>query len=337
MTPGARRRALLAAATAAGTVAVLTALVLVAGASPADALSALVRGAAGSSEALGETLTRATSIVLCAAGAVLAFRAGVLNIGLDGQFLMGAAAAAAVGPLLPGSPGLVRLALLLAAPAAGALFAAPAAWLAERRGVPAVLSTIFLNLVAAAAVSWFVRGPLQDPTADYPESRPVATEVRLAPLASRVRTTAAFPAALLLAAAERGLFLSRTTAGLGSGRLVRRPPPPGPSASPTRPFARERSWLGRPSLVSPGGFEVVAVTGPLYDPFGSGVGYLGIAAPSSEGRAPGAPRGALLRRARARAHCSTTRGSRPPSPRSSPVFSFSPFFFSGATFEKEGG
>ena len=45
---------------------------------------------------LGETLTRATPILLCASGAVLAFRAGVLNIGLDGQFLMGAAAAAAL-------------------------------------------------------------------------------------------------------------------------------------------------------------------------------------------------------------------------------------------------
>lgn len=293
MTRGIRRRALLAAATAAGAVAVLTALVLVAGASPADALSALVRGAVGSSEALGETLTRATSIVLCAAGAVLALRAGVLNIGLDGQFLMGAAAAAAVGPLLPGSPGVARLALLLAAPAAGALFGAPAAWLAERQGVPAVLSTILLNLVAAAAVSWLVRGPLQDPTADYPQSRPLAAEVRLAPLAPGVRTTAAFPAALLLAAGT-GLFLSRTTAGLGL-RAAGASPAAARAIGVADAPLRAGALLGSAALAGlAGGFEVIAVTGRLYDPFGSGVGYLGIAAALLGGTGAGGATAAAL-------------------------------------------
>jgi ABC-type uncharacterized transport system permease subunit len=293
MTAGARRRTLLAAVTAAGSVAVLTALVLVAGASPADALSALVRGAVGSSEALGETLTRATSIVLCSAGAVLALRAGVLNIGLDGQFLMGAAAAAAVGPLFPGFPGVSRLALLVAAPAAGALFGAPAAWLADRRGVPAVLSTILLNLVAAAAVSWLVRGPLQDPTADYPQSRPLSTAVRLAPVVPGVRTTAAFPAALLLAAGT-GLFLSRTKAGLAL-RAAGASPAAARAIGVADVPLRAGALLGSAALAGlAGGFEVVAVTGRLYDPFGSGVGYVGIAAALLGGTGAGGATAAAL-------------------------------------------
>ena len=271
------RRTLLAAAAAAGALALLALLVVVAGASPADALGALLQGSLGSRAALGETLTRATSLVLCAAGAVLAFRGGVLNIGLDGQFVMGAAAAAAVGPLLPEAPLAARIALLAAAAAAGALFAAPAAWLAERRGIPPVLSTILLNLVAAAAVTWLVRGPLQDPAADYPQSRPLSEAVRLAPLADGVRTTAAFPASLLLASAT-GLFLTRTTAGLKL-RAAGESPAAARAIGLGEKRLRAGAFLGSAALAGlAGGLEVLAVTGRLFDPFGAGVGFLGIAA-----------------------------------------------------------
>ena len=74
--------------------ATLAGLAVLAGASPLDALRALALGSLGSRAAIGETLLRSTGIVLTAAGACLALRAGVLNIGLEGQFLAGAAAAA---------------------------------------------------------------------------------------------------------------------------------------------------------------------------------------------------------------------------------------------------
>jgi general nucleoside transport system permease protein len=288
-----RPRVLLAAGIAAGTLVLLALLVLVAGASPGEALAALVGGSVGSRAALGETLTRATSLVLCAAGAVLALRAGVLNIGLDGQFLVGAAAAAAVGPLVADAPLAARLALLVAAGAAGALFAAPAVWLAERRGVPPVLSTILLNLVAAAAVTWLVRGPLQDPSADYPQSRPLPAAVRLAPVLPGVRTTAAFPAALLLAAGT-GVFLLRTRAGLKL-RAAGAAPAAARAIGLDDVRLRAGAFLGSAALAGlAGGFEVAAVTGRLFDPFGGGVGYLGIAAALLGGSGAGGATAAAL-------------------------------------------
>ncbi len=277
MTASARTRALLALAVTAGTLAVFAALVLAAGAAPLDTLEVLAGGAVGSREALGETLTRATSLVLCATGAVVAFRAGVLNIGLDGQLLMGAAAAAALAPLFPAAPWAARGTALLGALLAGALFAAPAASLAERRGVPPVLSTILLNLVAAAAVTWFVRGPLRDPAGDYPQSRPLEASVRFVPLFGGARTTAAFPLSLL-AAAGAGLVLSRTPVGLKL-RAAGASPRAAKAIGLPDGALRVGAFLASGALAGlAGGLEVLAVTGRLYDPFAPGVGYLGVGA-----------------------------------------------------------
>lgn len=288
-------RARAALAVAAGTLAAAALLVLVAGASPAEAFAALVRGSLGSRAALGETLARSTGLVLTALGAVVAFRAGVLNIGLEGQFLAGAAAAAAAGPLFPGVPAAARLAVLLAAALAGALQAAPAAWLSERRQVPPVLSTILLNLVAAAGVTWLVRGPLRDPSGDYPQSRALADAVLLSPLAPGTRATAAVVVALLLAAAA-AFLLSRTPLGLAL-RAVGEAPRAARAAGLPDAALRTGAFLSSGALAGlAGGLEVLALTGRLYDPFSAGVGYTGIAAALLGGMTPlgGAASGLLF-------------------------------------------
>ena len=288
-------RARLVLAVAAGTLALSALLVLLAGASPAEALTALARGAFGSRAAVGETLARSTGLVLTALGAVVAFRAGVLNVGLDGQLLAGAAAAAAVGPLLPGGPLPARAAVLLAAPLAGALYAAPAAWLGERRQVPPVLSTILLNLVAAAGVTWLVRGPLRDPSGDYPQSRALAEGVLLPPLAAGTRATAA----VLLAAALAAIVafgLSRTPLGLWL-RAVGEAPKAARAAGLSDDRLRSGAFLVSGALAGlAGGLEVLALTGRLYDPFTAGVGYTGIAAALLGGMTPvgGAASGVLF-------------------------------------------
>jgi simple sugar transport system permease protein len=270
---------------AAGTLAAAALLVLLAGASPAEALAALVRGAFGSTAAAGETLARSTGLGLAALGAVVAFRAGVLNIGLEGQFLAGAAAAAAVGPLFPDLPFLARAAVVLAAPLAGALQAAPAAWLSEKRHVPPVLSTILLNLVAVAGVTWLVRGPLRDPSGDYPQSRALADAALLPPLVPGTRATAAVLVAFALAAAA-AFVLARTPLGLAL-RAVGESPRAARAAGLPDVRLRAGAFLASGALAGlAGGLEVLALTGRLYDPFSAGVGYTGIAAALLGGMTP---------------------------------------------------
>ncbi len=268
-----------------GTLALAAGLVLAVGASPLAALDAIVEGSLGSRAAIGETMGRATSLILCAVGSVLAFRAGVLNIGLEGQFMLGAIAAAGLAPLLDGPPFLIRAAVLLAASLAGALWTLPSAWLAERRRVPQVLSTILLNLLAAAAVTWLVRGPLRDPMGDYPQSRPIAEVVRLSALVPGSRVSLAFPAALLIAGLT-AVFLTRTSPGLAL-RATGESPRAARAAGLPDTAIRIASFAASGALAGlGGGLEVLALTGRLYDPFGTGVGYTGIAAALLGGTTP---------------------------------------------------
>jgi general nucleoside transport system permease protein len=208
---------------------------------------------------------------------VLFRSAGVLNIGLEGQLLSGAAAAAWIGPFFPASPWSGRILLLAGASVAGSVATLPALWLKERRRVPEVLSTILLNLVAAAMVTWLVRGPLRDPAGDYPQSKPLSELLRLPPLFAGSRATSACLLALLAAVAA-GLFLFRTPWGLQL-RAVGESPRAARAAGVPAATYRSAAFLASGALAGlAGGLEVLAVTGRLYDPFAAGIGFTGITA-----------------------------------------------------------
>ncbi len=273
-----RKTSLLVATSAVvGAVAVSGAFVLAAGASPQAVLHALLEGAFLTRASFGETLTRTTPILLTALGAVVALRAGVLNIGLEGQFLAGAAVTAAAGAWLPGPPAAILAFAVVFALAAGAAAILPALWLAERRNVPVVLSTILLNLVAVAHVSWLVRGPLRDPLGDYPQSPAIADAVRLGPLMAGSRATAAVPLAFLFAFAV-WFLLARSRWGLWL-RAVGESPRAARAAGVPDLSVRRIAFAVSGALAGlGGGLEVLAVTGRLYDPFSAGTGYTGIAA-----------------------------------------------------------
>jgi len=147
-------------------------------------LAALWTGSFGSWYAFtSATLVRAVPLMLTGSAVALAFRGGVLNIGGEGQLLVGAAAAAGVALTMPAAAGLaipVGIAAALSAAAiGGALWAAVAAHLRVRYGVLEVISTIMLNFVALHVVSYLVRGPLQEPTRVYPQSATIADALHL--------------------------------------------------------------------------------------------------------------------------------------------------------------
>jgi ABC-type uncharacterized transport system permease subunit len=121
---------------------------------------ALLVGSVGSLNAISETLTAAAPLVLAGLGLALGFRAGLFNIGAEGQVLMGGMAAVIVGFSLPWLPFPVLMLLCLVVGAlAGAAYASIAGILKATTGAHEVISTIMLNLSSYLLVDYLLRQP----------------------------------------------------------------------------------------------------------------------------------------------------------------------------------
>ncbi len=129
---------------------------------PISAYRSLVLGAAGSGGALVSTVVQATPLVLTGLAVGICFKAGLFNIGAQGQFLMGALTAGAVGASLAHSGPLVAVTVaLVAAAVVGALYGAIPGFLKAFTGAHEVVTTIMLNYIAIFTIAFLVAGPLR--------------------------------------------------------------------------------------------------------------------------------------------------------------------------------
>lgn len=242
------------------------------------ALRALWSGAFGSWYAFtSSTLVRAVPLTLIGLGIAIAFRAGVFNIGAEGQFYAGAIAATWVGLQVAGRPAPIAVgAVLLAAALAGAAWVSVPAWLKLRFGVIEVISTLLLNFVAEALVSLMVQGPLQERSGIYPQSDAIADAARL-PMLADTRLHAGFLLALA-AALILWLLFSRTLWGF---RL--RAVGMGPRAAEVSGGVDSQRMGAIALLLSgamaglAGGVEVSGVSYSLFQNLSPGYGFTGIA------------------------------------------------------------
>jgi simple sugar transport system permease protein len=139
------------------------------------AFQALFVGSVGSVTAISETLTAAAPVTLAALGMALGFRAGLFNIGAEGQMLLGGIAAVVVGFSFAGLPAFIHLPLaLLAGVLVGAIYGAIPGWLKAATGAHEVITTIMLNLIASETVGFLLRNPpVQKPGRHDPVSQSV--------------------------------------------------------------------------------------------------------------------------------------------------------------------
>ena len=135
------------------------------GANPISGYAALLEGAFGSTNAIADTIVKATPLLLVALGICIAFRAGVINIGGEGQMILGALSATALGLVLPTASGLLIIPLaLLVGFAAGGFWGAIPGYLKARFNVNEILSTIMMNAIAVQLMNMMLRGPMIDTT-----------------------------------------------------------------------------------------------------------------------------------------------------------------------------
>ena len=134
------------------------------GANPVEGYSEMFIGAFGSGNALIATILKATPLLFVGTGIVIVFRANVINIGAEGQMVLGGLFATIAALYLPEMPSIIMVpAVLIAGLAGGALWGwIPGALKAYYR-VNEILSTIMLNIVAVQLMSYLLRGPLIDP------------------------------------------------------------------------------------------------------------------------------------------------------------------------------
>ncbi len=136
---------------------------------PIDAYVALFRGALGSFNGIVNTLVFATPLLLAGLGVGLAFRAGLFNIGANGQFLIGALTAVAVGTAVQDLPSVVAIPLaLLAGILGGAAWGFIPGILKATSGAHEVVTTIMLNFIAIGIVAAVVSGPLDQAASPSP-------------------------------------------------------------------------------------------------------------------------------------------------------------------------
>ena len=193
-------------------------LLLLLGTDPFEAYSALIQGALGNVSGITQTLTKATPLLLVGLGICIAFRGGVINIGGEGQIVVGALAATAFGVGFGNLPALILLPLtLISGAAAGFIWGGIPGLLKARLGVNEILTTVMMNQIALRLMNFLLRGPMLDPEhvaagTSIPQSAALPESIWLTRLVPRTLFHSGAILAVLLALAVYFL-LWRTTIG----------------------------------------------------------------------------------------------------------------------------
>ncbi|XXJ18031.1 ABC transporter permease [Desulfovibrio caledoniensis] len=198
----------------AAAMAVCSALLVWAGASPLEGWALMLKGALGSTFAVTETLTRATPLIFTGLAAAVAFRAKLWNIGAEGQLYIGAVVATwlGTGPFeMP--PYLMIPYLFLAGALGGGLLLLLPTLLKTKLQVDEVVTTLLLNFIVLLFVNWLVFGPWKDPMAmGWPQAAPVVDSALLPQLIAKTRLHLGFLLALACAVGA-WWFMRATTWG----------------------------------------------------------------------------------------------------------------------------
>lgn len=133
---------------------------------------------------LQESITRSAPLLLIAAGLIVAFRAGIWNLGVDGQFLLSAVAASALAPALaPVLPDWLALSLsCLLAFAVGALWSVVPAVLKARFGINEIITSLMMSFLGISLANVLVKLVFRDPATTVPQTLTLPVEDRLARL-----------------------------------------------------------------------------------------------------------------------------------------------------------
>ncbi|KAB1069209.1 ABC transporter permease [Methylobacterium planeticum] len=251
-------------------------LIALSGVNPFEAYTTLFRGAFLDWYGLGGTLVKTSPLLLAGLAVVIPLRAGLLNIGGEGQIYMGGLGASVAALYLPGLPTLLHIVLcVLAGALAGGLWGLIPAYLKAYRGINEVITAILLNFIAINLVSYLAGGPMMQAGAPYPYSNEISEALWLPLILSGTDAHVGVIIGAVLALVAY-YVLNHTTVGfaldtVGAGDAVAR----------YAGIAVRRQLLGAMFVGSAcaglaGSFEVLGLKYRLYHLFSPGFGFDGI-------------------------------------------------------------
>ena len=250
-------------------------VLLVSGANPLVAYSQLFKGAFGSVKNLQRVLEKATPLVFSGLAVALGFKAGLFNIGAQGQLLMGAIIAGFVGFAVKGLPPYIHIPLaLLAGTGAGALFGAIPGLLRAYSGAHEVITTIMLNYIAINLTDYLSDGPWKDTSPGNVVSRLPAIEAS-AEIPAIGPVPVGFIVAILIAILI-WFIINRTTFGFEINSVGLNPHAAKYAGMRTKALLVV-ALLASGALAGMGGaVETMGVVGRYQPGFNTGIGFDGI-------------------------------------------------------------
>ncbi len=241
-----------------------------------ESLRLMMQGAFGDQFGWSRTAVKTTPLLLTGLGMVVAWRAGVYNIGGEGQFVMGALVGAWFAKVAAGLSGPLLLSgILISCIIGGAAWAWIAGWLYAKRGVQVVISTILLNFISVQVLSWAVSGPLQESKHQLLLTDMLPDGAML-PKLSRQMDVNLGSIIALVAAGALFVYLFRS-----SGGFLLRLSGANPRVARANRINAQRAQLVAMALSGAlcglaGGIEYTGIAGQLGLGFAQGWGFLGI-------------------------------------------------------------
>jgi simple sugar transport system permease protein len=258
-------------------------LLLILRVNPLTAYASLVGGALGDASGLTQSVVKATPLLLVGLGIVIAFRANVINIGAEGQIMMGALATTWFALTFRDWPGSLLIPATL-----GVSFLAGAAWgfvpgaLKARLRVNEILSTVMMNAIALQVMNYLLRGPLIDPAevaagTFIAQSERLPAQAWLPRLIPQTQLHAGAILAVLLAGAVY-VFLWRTTIGYRLRAVGQNPEAARYAGIPVPFYQALALTLAGGFAGLAGGVEILGIHHRLLEGISSGYGFTGIVA-----------------------------------------------------------
>jgi simple sugar transport system permease protein len=249
------------------------------GANPLTIIPTMLQSSLLDPSAFSQTLLRAVPVGFAALAAAIPARAGLVNVGGEGQLIMGAVAATGTGLAVGGSiPGILGiLVTVVAGMAAGAIWAGISAALKVWLGAAESVTSLLMNFIANDIMLFLIYEPWKDPNGSgQPQSRPLSDGIRLEPIFGLDINVAVI--ILLVFAVGMWLVISKTGWGFALRVTGGNPIAASRNGLPTKSLALSAMMVGGALAGLGGALNLIGVEGQLRPDITETFGYIGFLA-----------------------------------------------------------